>query len=113
MTVIHSVLSGLLLLVLAFWGRLFFARLQQEWLLLRAGEAVRRAEDLGLQLAPVGLRSRLRVDGLVKGRRVQVEWRTGLAGPYCCVVQGSCRVLPLLCTATELDDALAECSGEE
>jgi len=94
--------------VLAFWGRLAFARLQQEWLLLRAGEAVQRAQERGLQLAPVGLRSRLRVDGQVEGRPVRVEWRTGLAGPYCCVVRGSKQVLPLLCTAQELDQALAD-----
>ena len=108
MTVIHSVLSGLLLLVLAFWGRLLFARLQQEWLLLRAGEAVQRALDLGLQLQPVGLRSRLRAEGQLQGRPVRVEWRTGLSGPYCQVERGSTRLLPLLCTGQELDQALAD-----
>lgn len=116
MTVIHSVLSGLLLLVLAFWGRVFFARLQQEWLLLRAGAAVERAEERGLSLAPVGLRSRLVVSGEVDGRPVRLEWRTGLSGPHCVVVRGAQRlsarrVLPLLCTGEELDRALDETAG--
>lgn len=101
---IHSVLSGLLLLVFASWARLLWVDLQQRWLWRRAGEAVERACARGYRLRPRGLRSRLVAEHDDPALPRRLVWATGLAGPHL-LVDG--RVLPLACTTDELDAALS------
>lgn len=105
-TVIHSVLSGLLVTVVAAWALYLVHRLQQGWLFSQVQEALARAAERGLVLAPTGLRSRL-VARPAEGAGPRIEWRTGILGPRTVVrASGGTRRLPLVRTAQELDAAL-------
>lgn len=105
---IHSVLSGLLLLVLALWVRLLWVDLQQRWLWRRAGAALERARARGYRLRPRGLRCRLVAEGGDPSLPRRLVWATGLAGPH---LRVDGRVLPLACTAEELEAALSDPPG--
>ena len=103
-TVLHSVLSGLLVAVLGLWAFYGWVRLQQAWLLDQAIEALEAAADRGIALAPTGFRTRL----VAQGEGLRLEWRTGVLGPRCVLKRGGQRRrLPLLRTARELDQALS------
>ncbi len=108
-SVIDSVLSGLLLAVAALWAWAAFNRMQRDWLEEAADDALDGAEDLGLDLQPEGYRARLVVAGQAQGRRVRVEWRTGALGP-CTVVQvdQQRQALPLVRTRDQLMAALQQ-----
>lgn len=106
-TVINSVLAGLLLVVAAPWAWYMLGRLQQGWLLEECATALDRAAALGLALRPTGFRARLVALGEVDGRPVRLEWRTGVLGPRCRLRQGdAAQPLPLLRSSAEVDAAL-------
>lgn len=100
-------MAGLLLSVLGLWAWLAFVRLQQRWLLSQCDGALNAVEQLGLTVAPTGLRSRLIARGAVGDGRLRVDWRTGLLGPRTVIIgpDGVVR-LPLLRTAQALQQAL-------
>lgn len=106
-TVIHSVLSGLLVTVVAAWAFYGINRLQQGWLLSQVQGALDRAAERGLTLSPLGLRARLVARPTEGAAAPRIEWRTGVLGPRTLLwsAQGA-RRLPLLRTAAELDEAL-------
>lgn len=103
-SVIGSVVGGLLVAVVAAWAWLLYARLEQAWLEHAAGEALDAALARGLRLRPTGFRARLIAHG---DDGLRVVWRTGLLGPRTVIVQrGQRRPLPLVRTRAELDQAL-------
>lgn len=108
-TVIHSVMSGLLLTVVAAWAWYGMIRLHQGWLLAQVEGALERAEQRGLVLSPLGLRARLVVRPADDAPTVRIEWRTGVLGPRTLVRSSAgTRRLPLVRTADELDQALRD-----
>lgn len=108
MTVIHSVLAGLLLIVAGWWALVAFNRLQQQWLLGAAGSAMARAEARGLVLQPLGFRARVVARGPGRsGAAIVVQWRTGLLGPRTVVrTSAGRRRLPLVADGAALDRLL-------
>lgn len=107
LTIINSVMAGLLLMVGGLWAWYAMTRLHQLWLAEQAEAALDAAELQGLVLAPTGLRARLVATGRLASGAVRVEWRTGLLGPRTIVWRGGRpRRYELLRTADQLDRAL-------
>jgi len=102
-SIINSVLAGLLLAVAGVWAWYAFNRLQQRWLLDAVGPALDRAEARGLRLSPLGYHPRL----VAVSGDVEVQWRTGILGPRTLVrTAGGRRAIALVTDGPQLDAAL-------
>lgn len=112
-SVTNSILSGLLVAVLAGWAMVVFNRLWQTTLRERAQEAIDHAASRGLALQPAGLRARLVARGAIGSEQVQVEWRGGWRGPHVLLTRGDERsLLPFAADAGAIDALLAAPSTE-
>lgn len=106
-SVTNSILSGVLLAVMAGWAMVVFNRLWQGTLRSDAAEALEHARTRGLTVLPSGLRARVVAEGAVGSERVRLEWRGGWRGPHTVIQRGDrFRYLDLLTTADDLDSAL-------
>lgn len=106
-TVMNSVLAGLVVLVAALWALYVFSRLWQQSLLDDAREALQAAPELGLAVAPLRTGPKVVASGQVGGRAVRVEWRGGIWGAHSVVVAGGHKTVhPLLADSGSLAAAV-------
>jgi hypothetical protein len=102
-SVTNSILSGLLLAVLAAWAMVVFNRLWQSSIRVDAADAIAGASAGGLEVLPDGLRARVVAEGSVGSERVRVEWRGGWQGSETLILRGdSCQRMALVASASEL-----------
>ncbi len=107
----QGALGGLVVLVLAVWGKYVFNRLWQRSLMDESVDAMAAAQTLGLTLQPVGYGPRVKMVGDVDGVAVSIWWCGGLLGASTLVQGADGRQRhPLLRTKAELRAALF---GEE
>lgn len=102
-SVTNSILSGLLLAVLAAWAMVVFNRLWQSSLRMDAADAIAGAAAGGLEVMPDGLRARVVAEGSIGSERVRVEWRGGWQGSETLILRGdSLQRMALVNSASEL-----------
>lgn len=108
-SVVNSVLSGLLIAVLAGWAMVVFNRIWQGFLTEEAAGGIEAAKQRGLVLHPPGLRARRVADGAIGSERIRVEWRGDWRGPHSVVYRGD-RLMrrPLITDTASLDAVLQE-----
>lgn len=110
---IHSGLSGLLLVGLAFWSGYILTRLWQRSLAEDAAGAIRYSESQGLKMQPAGLSPRVSMRGHVDGLRVEVIWCGGILGHRMRVeVDGRIYRVPFVASDVELEACLVETLGQ-
>ena len=110
-TVLNSILAGLLVLVGAVWAYIAFQRLWQHSLGREAQDAIAAAEGLGLRRQPAGYGPRVELRGDLDGRPARVTWLGGIRGPRTLLVVGDRRQrLPFVADGGTLRAALAEIS---
>lgn len=90
------------------WAWYLLNRLWQETVAEEAGEALRAAVRLGLDVRPAAWRARRVARGrLDDGSDVRVEWRGGLLGLRTVIYRGdTVSTYPLVCDGDELAEAL-------
>ena len=107
----QGTLGGLVVLVLAVWGKYAFNRLWQRSLMEESTEAMSAAERLGLVLQPLGYGPSVRMCGTISGSAVWVQWTGGLFGSSTVVKHGDAkRRHAIVRSAAELEAVLF---GEE
>jgi len=112
-TSINSVLSGLILLLMAFWASYLLARLWQRSLAEELAEVISHARSLGLRLAPAGIRTRVEMRGFWDNTDAAITWKGGMLGERTVVTMGDrIRRLPLITRAEQLDTVLLELQKE-
>ncbi len=108
-TVLNSILAGLLILVGALWAFIAFQRLWQQSLGEEARSAIAAAEALGLQRQRPGYGPRVEVRGQLGGQAARLSWVGGIGGPRTVLEVGGRRQrLPFVADAGQLSAALAE-----
>jgi len=108
---VQGALGGLVVLVLAVWGKYAFNRLWQRALLNESLSARQKANTMGLVLQPLGYGPRVRMRGQIAGELVLIEWSGGLFGQRTVIRRsGSKLTLPPLRTASQMEATLL---GEE
>jgi hypothetical protein len=106
-SVTNSILSGLILAVLAGWAMVMFNRLWQHTLRRDAAVALEHAIARGLTVFPDGLMARIVAEGAIGSELVRLEWRGGWRGAHTVMWRGDrFHRLPLVTSTAELDGAL-------
>ena len=110
---IHSGLSGMILVGLAFWSAYMLTRLWQRSLAEDALGAIQYSESQGLKMRPAGLSPRVSMCGDIDGFRVEVIWCGGVLGHRMSVeVDGRIYRAPFMSSASELEACLADTLGQ-
>jgi hypothetical protein len=108
-TSINSALSGLILLLMAFWATYMLARLWQQSLAEDAEPAIQHARSLGLELRPAGIRTRVVMRGELDHTDAAITWKGGALGERTVVTLGDrVRRVPLITDPAALDAILEE-----
>lgn len=106
-SVSNSLLSGLLIAVLAGWAVVMFNRLWQTTLRNRAAPALAHARKRGFRVRPDGTRARVVAVGAIGSEPVRIEWRGGVTGLHVFLLRGDqVRRLPFIEDAMALDAVL-------
>jgi hypothetical protein len=106
-SVSNSLLSGILIAVLAGWAMVMFNRLWQATLRQDAADALAHAQARGLTIHPDGLRARVVAEGSVGSERIRIEWCGGWRGPHVTMLRGDRFVrMPFIESAAALDAVL-------
>jgi len=108
---VQGALGGLVVLVLAVWGKYVLNRLWQRTLLDESFSAREQGAAMGLSLQPLGFGPRIQMKGQIAGDAVCIEWSGGLFGQRT-VLRRAGQKTPLreLQTAAQMEAALL---GEE
>ncbi|HCH62165.1 MAG: hypothetical protein CL927_18695 [Deltaproteobacteria bacterium] len=93
-SVTNSLLSGLLIAVLAAWAMVMFNRLWQSTLRSRAAPALAHAQTRGMTVHPDGTRARVVAEGSIGSEPIRIEWRGGVTGLHVILLLGD-RILRL------------------
>ena len=75
-SIIHSILTGGILLVFGFWAWLLYIHLWREYLLHSCAEAINFCEQQGFMLVSSDLRSEIRM----KKDNIRIYWKGGWRG---------------------------------
>jgi hypothetical protein len=113
-TVLNGILSGLVILLAAVWCVYLHNWLWQRSLQQDAREALAAAQDLGLELKPLGIRARLVAVGTVGDRDVRIEWRGGFRGARTVVLFGDgVKVMAPITDAEGLSSVVARLTSSQ
>jgi hypothetical protein len=104
---VGSVLSGLIIAVVAAWIWHFYGRLWRSSIALSTAPALDEAAGFGLRVRPAPGRAAWVATGRIDGLEVRIAWLGGIAGERSRVdIGGLRRTMPLLCSAEALREAL-------